>query len=59
MSCDEGRSWPVSRTIYPGSLAYTAIEVLADGEIVVLFQRDGYKKLTLARFGLRWLEAAK
>ncbi len=49
----------MSRTIYPGSSAYTAIEVLADGEIVVLFERDGYKKLTLARFGLRWLEAAK
>ena len=52
MSYDEGRSWPVSRTI-------TAIEVLADGEIVVLFERDGYKKLTLARFGLPWLEVAK
>lgn len=59
MSYDEGRSWPVSRTFYPGSSAYTAIEVLADGEIVVLFERDGYKKLTLARFGLQWLETAK
>ena len=37
----------------------SAIEVLADGEIVVLFERDGYKKLTLARFGLQWLETAK
>ena len=59
MSYDEGRRWPVSRPIYPVSFASTPIAVLADGAIVVLFERDGYKKLTLARFGLRWLEAAK
>jgi len=57
MSYDEGRTWPVSRTIYSGSSAYTAIEVLRNGEIVVLFERDSYAKLTLARFTPEWLEA--
>lgn len=52
-STDGGRTWPV----YPGSSAYTAIEVLKDGRIVVLFERDGYKKLTLARFTPEWIES--
>ncbi|MBQ17173.1 MAG: glycosyl hydrolase [Planctomycetaceae bacterium] len=56
LSYDEGRTWPVSRQIYAGSSAYTAIEVLPNGDVVVLFERDSYGRLTLARFSLEWLQ---
>ena len=56
LSYDEGRTWPVAREVYAGSSAYTALEVLPDGDVVVLFERDGYSKLTLARLSMKWIE---
>jgi sialidase-1 len=55
LSYDEGKSWPVSRTVHPGSFAYSCLTVLRDGTIGLLYERDDYGKITFARFDLAWL----
>ncbi len=55
MSYDEGRTWPVAKTIYSGSSAYCCLTVLPDRSIGCLFERDNYAKITFARFSLEWL----
>jgi sialidase-1 len=55
LSYDEGRTWPVSRTVYPGSFAYSCLTVLEDGGIGLLYERDDYGGITFARFDLGWL----
>jgi sialidase-1 len=55
LSYDEGKTWPVSRTVYAGPFAYSCLTVLADGTVGLLYERDGYRKITFARFNLAWL----
>jgi sialidase-1 len=55
LSEDEGATWPVSRLLYERSSAYSSLAVLADGQIGVLYERDDYGRISLARFGLEWL----
>lgn len=56
LSLDEGATWPVGRTIYPGSFAYSCLAVLADGTLGCLFEADDYERIVLARFSLAWLQ---
>jgi sialidase-1 len=56
LSRDEGKTWPVSRVLYPGSFAYSCLTSLPDGSVGCLFERDGYKKISFARFTLDWVE---
>ena len=55
LSLDEGKTWSVSRVLYPGGYAYSCLTVLPDRTIGCLFERDGYKHITFARFTLAWL----
>ncbi len=55
LSLDEGKTWPVSRTIYKPSSAYTCLTKLNDGRIGILYERDDYKHITFASFTLDWL----
>jgi len=55
LSIDEGKTWSVSRVLYPGGYAYSCLTVLPDRTIGCLFERDGYKHITFARFTLAWL----
>jgi sialidase-1 len=62
MSRDEGRSWPVRKTIEPGWSGYSDLAVAKDGTILLLYERGGAgddrfrsEALTLARFPLAWL----
>ena len=57
LSRDDGQTWPVSRVLYPGGFAYSCLASLADGSIGCLFERDGYKTITFARFTVEWLTA--
>jgi len=42
-SLDEGRSWPLSRVLYPGGAAYSDISLTKDGKsLAFLFERDNY-----------------
>ncbi len=67
LSYDEGETWPVSRTVETGFSGYSDLAVARDGTILLFYERgstDGkniYKSglLTLARFNLEWLTAAK
>ncbi len=53
LSYDEGKTWPVSRVIWPGSFGYSSLTVLPDGTIGCLFESSG--KIRFARFTLDWL----
>lgn len=55
LSYDEGETWPVQKTLYKGSSAYSCLGVLPDGRILCLYERDGYGKIALATFTLEWL----
>ena len=56
LSRDEGKTWSVSRVLYPGSFAYSCLTSLPDGSVGCLFERDGYKKMSFVRFTLDWIE---
>ncbi|NQT53287.1 exo-alpha-sialidase [bacterium] len=55
LSYDEGKTWPVAKTLYAGGYAYSCLVALPDGAIGCLFERDAYKHITFARFTLEWL----
>ena len=59
LSTDEGKTWPIARTLYAGAYAYSCLTVLTDGAMGCLFERDGYKRITFARFSLEWLTGGK
>lgn len=56
LSEDDGKSWPHSRLVCEGSSAYSSLAVLPGGEIGMLYERDDYKHLTLARFSPQWVK---
>lgn len=55
VSYDEGQTWPVAKLVYPGSSAYSCMTVLSDMSIGLLYERDGYRKISFTRFDLQWL----
>ncbi|MCC6680602.1 MAG: exo-alpha-sialidase [Phycisphaeraceae bacterium] len=63
VSADEGKTWQVSRTIYPGPSSYSDIVVLRDGTIGVVYENGEqggthyWTNLDFARFNLAWAEA--
>ena len=59
LSYDEGKTWGVSRLIHKGSSAYSCLTKLPDKSIGLFYERDGYKKITLAKFSLEWLTGGK
>lgn len=61
MSEDEGRTWPVSRILWPGPAAYSCLAALPDGGIACLFEageKHPYERIVLARFSRNWLTNA-
>ncbi len=63
-SFDDGKTWPVSRTIEPDRSGYTDLAVADDGTIYCLFERGGVKEglgafapkhICIAKFNLAWL----
>jgi sialidase-1 len=70
LSRDDGRTWPVSRTLESGPSAYSDLAVLPDGTALCFYESGRgppapgsrpwpYAFLTLARFNLEWLEGGK
>ncbi len=55
LSYDDGATWPVSRVLHAGPFAYSCLTVLPDGTIGLLYEKDGYARVTFARFDLAWL----
>ena len=56
LSRDDGKTWPASRVLHPGGFAYSCLTSLPDGSVGCLFERDGYKTITFARFSVDWVE---
>ena len=64
LSYDEGRTWPVSKSVEPGASMYSDIAVTHAGTILCFYGRGskpGFAgdALTLARFNLEWLTDGK
>jgi len=67
LSRDDGKSWPVSKTLQHGPSAYSDLAVLPNGLVLCFYEsgtdapikkrsRDwAYANLTLARFNLEWI----
>ena len=55
LSYDEGKTWPVAKLLYSGSAAYSCLTVLPDKTVGLLYERDGYKRISFARIPLEWL----
>lgn len=58
MSDDEGKTWPVSRLVWPGPAAYSCLAVIPEGGIACLFEagrEHPYERIVLARFSRNWL----
>jgi len=67
LSYDEGRTWPISKTLEAGFSGYSDLAVSPDGTIFCFYERgstDGKSSyrtglLTVARFNLEWLTDGK
>ncbi len=62
LSYDEGETWPVKKMIDPGISAYSDMAVDADGNIFMLYEREGMdgnqyeiKQLSVVKFNLQWI----
>ncbi len=61
VSRDEGKTWPINKTIEAGPSMYSDLAVTSSGTILCFYGRHaklGFAgdRLTLARFNLEWLE---
>ncbi len=59
LSYDEGKSWPISKTLHEKDAAYSCLAKLPNGNIGCLYERgetNAYEKITFAQFPLSWLE---
>ncbi|MDI2034799.1 sialidase family protein [Paenarthrobacter nitroguajacolicus] len=48
LSPDNGATWPVKLVVCPGSSAYSTVTRLPDGNIGVLYERQGYREIVFA-----------
>ena len=55
LSCDSGRSWPVSKLLHAGPAMYAAMARLPDGSYGVLYENGVNQGISYARFNLAWL----
>ncbi len=60
VSQDEGKTWPISRSMEPGFSAYSDVNVTPTGTILCFYGRSKVPnfagdRLTLARFDLEWV----
>lgn len=56
-SFDEGRTWPESRLIDPGPVAYSCLARLPDGRIGLVYERGPYDAIVFTSLTLDWLTA--
>ena len=55
LSCDSGRSWPVSKIVHAGQAMYSVMARLPDGTFGMLYENGAAQGLTFVRFNLAWL----
>jgi sialidase-1 len=54
LSRDDGKTWPVNKTLNAGLSAYSDLAVLPDGTVLCLYEGDD--RMIAARFNLDWLQ---
>jgi sialidase-1 len=62
LSYDEGETWAVTRELFKGPSAYSALAVLPDGRAACFYEcgeNHPYERIRLARFALDWLTDGK
>jgi len=61
LSYDEGRTWPVAKSLHAGPSAYSCLAVLANGDIGCLYEggETRYGEIVFARFSVEWLTDGK
>lgn len=55
LSRDDGKTWPVSKTLDAGPSAYSDLAVLTDGTVLCLWETKN--DIQCARFNLEWITA--
>jgi len=55
LSCDDGATWPIARTVDPGPAAYSTLARLQDDRFALLYERDEYKYMTIVTFDPSWV----
>jgi sialidase-1 len=55
LSRDDGRTWPVNKTLEAGPSAYSDLAVLPDGTTLCLYEAKN--EIVCARFNLDWVQA--
>ena len=55
LSADDGKTWPLKKTLFAGSFAYSVLCALPDGTFGCLFEADNASRIVFARFSLDWL----
>ena len=54
LSRDDGKTWPINKTLEAEVSAYSDLAVLPDGTVLCLYERGN--SITCARFDLPWVE---
>lgn len=57
LSYDEGKTWPICKRIYAGGSAYSNLVALPEGQVGLLYEQDGYARVSFATFSTDWLES--
>ena len=52
LSYDEGKTWPVRRSIYEGPSAYSCLTRIDDKTLGVLYEKDNYQTIVFRRLNL-------
>lgn len=55
LSRDDGKTWPINKTLEAGPSAYSDLAVLHDGTVLCLY--EGKADIVVARFNLEWITA--
>ena len=53
LSCDDGKTWPVNKTLDAGPSAYSDLAVLSDGTVLCLYEQAD--NIACSRFNLEWI----
>lgn len=54
MSCDDGETWPIAKEFQPGSMSYSTLATLPDGNVGLLYEPG--TGIRFAKFNLAWLD---
>ncbi|MFZ1800443.1 MAG: sialidase family protein [Chitinophagaceae bacterium] len=55
VSEDDGKTWPIQKTIFAGSAAYSSLTRLSNGDIGLVFEKDDYGKIVFVQVPIAWL----